>query len=435
MNSTQEAELRALGASLANHVRQANGRTATPTARQALVADLCGELDDLVIPLKDVVSRRSFESFLQLGDPQVGAAVQRDALLSELQKIYSPVVIERIAAVLNGFLDLVPTSHAASAAASSCQSDDSDHESSTGSQGKEDEAALPPHVARALASSLPFWLLLLPITGVLAAVIALFSVRNVQFCQLTGSCSAAPSASRGQGALAAALAAAEKLKTASSLDPYQRALNELESELERIPGQSLISDQQQQVDTLVDMARQGRRRVANEQGYLQVLRSVESSVDQAQRLTGVEREKAIESASQSLAGIPANSFAAVEAASLKARLEGLLPSKGSEDQPREPIPPPIQSRPSDQVQPLRRPVVPDREPARAPVPVAPSPVPPAPAPPAAQPAVPRTPAPQRREEPAAASAGSSQYKLPKAWEERRERRREIMENYSSGNAE
>jgi hypothetical protein len=49
--------------------------------------------------------------------------------------------------------------------------------------------------------------------------------------------------------------------------------------------------------------------------------------------------------------------------------------------------------------------------------------------------MPRTLVPQRREDPAAPAAGSSQYKLPKTWEERRERRREIMKNYNSSNAD
>jgi hypothetical protein len=433
MNSTQKAELRAIGASLANHVRLAKGRTATPTARQALVADLCGELDDLVIPLKDVVSRRSFESFLHLGDPQIGAAVQRDALLSELQKIYSPVVIERIAAVLNGFLDLVPTYQTPSAAASSSQPDYPQPEPSMGSRDKAGEAAMHPRDGRPSSPNPQFWLLLLPITGVLVAVLALFSVRNFQFCQLTGSCPAGPSTLRGPGTLAAALAAAERLKTSSSLNEYQRALNDLESELKRIADQSWVSDQRQQVDSLADMAKQGRKRLADEKGYLEVLRSAESSLDKAQRETGVEHEEAIESARQSLAEIPSNSFAAVEAAALKARLDGLLPSKRSEDQQREPIPPPSQLRQSEQAQPIKRPVAPEREPKKAPVPATSSPA--TPALPAAQPAMPRTLVPQRREEPAAPAAGSSQYKLPKTWEDRRERRREIMENYNSSNAE
>jgi hypothetical protein len=436
MNPTQEAELRALGASLADHVRQANGRPTTPTARQALVADLCGERDDLVIPLKDVVSRRSFESFLQAGDPRVGSAVQRDVLLSELQQIYSPVVVERIAAVLNGFLDLVPTAHTPSAAASSGRADAPQPEPSVGSRDKSVEAAMPSRVGPPAPPKPQIWLLLLPLTGLLVAVLALFSLRNFQFCQLTGTCSTSPSLSRGDSALAAALAAAEKLKSSTGLDEYQRALNDLETELKRIPDQALNSDQQQEVDALADTARQGRRRLDDEKGYQQALRSAESSLDRAQAANGMEREEALKIASTSLAGIPSNSFSAVEAAALKIKLEGMLLSKRSEVQQREPMPPPIEAKPSEPVQSIRRSDGSDnRAPTRAPAPVAPPPVPPAPPAPAAPSVVPRPPAPQRREEPARPAAGSSQYRLPKAWEERRERRREIMDNYSSDNAE
>lgn len=435
MNPTQEAELRVLGVSLADHVLRNNGRPTTPTARQALIADLCGERDDLVIPLKDVVSRRSFESFLHPGDPQVVSAVQRDVLLSELQQIYSPVVIERIAAVLNGFLDLVPTPHAPSAAVSSVRADAPQPEPSVGSRGKSAEAAMPSRVGPPSPPKPQFWLLLLPVTGVLVAVLALFSNHSFQFCQLTGTCLTPPSASRGELALAAALAAAEKLKSSYGLGEHKKALNDLESELKRIPYQALNSDQQQQVDALADTARQGRRRLAEEKGYQQALRSAESSLDHAQAVTAVEHDEALEIARISLAGIPSDSFSAVEAAALKAKLEGMLPSKGSEVHQSEPMPPPIQARPYEPAQPIRRSAGSDRERARAPVPIVHSPVPPAPATPAAPSVMPRPPAPQRREELARPAAGSSQYSLPKAWEERRERRREIMETYSSDNAE
>ena len=102
------SELRVLGERLAGHLRQAAGRRDSVAGRQALVADLFAGRDDLLIPLKDVVSRPSFEALLEPGGAR-RAAVQRDALLGELQALYAPVVVDRLAEVLNGFLGLSAT--------------------------------------------------------------------------------------------------------------------------------------------------------------------------------------------------------------------------------------------------------------------------------------------------------------------------------------
>lgn len=92
--------------------RQAGGRLAAfvrsqnPSRQQVcgLLSDLLVG-DELLLPMRDLASRPCFSALQPLAGTG-GGAIQRDACLQELSKTYLPSVVDDIAELINGFLDL-----------------------------------------------------------------------------------------------------------------------------------------------------------------------------------------------------------------------------------------------------------------------------------------------------------------------------------------
>ena len=351
------SQLRELGAQLADHLVNVRGRQAPAAVRQALVADLFAGFNDLLIPLKDVVSRPGFECFFDKGSAQRGG-IQRDALLRDLQQIYAPAVLVQVAEVLNGFLGLAPDGSSPAAGSDV-----------TLKQIVEEPvpAPAPPvtqpqHVnAQRQGAGSPLGLLLtLLAVGALSAL-AVMALRSPQLCRLTGSCVADPAATHGGSRLQPALAAVDALQKSDTLAGYEQALSLLEQELLRLSSAELGSAEQQQLKVLKGQAVQARRR-----------------------------------------------FAALQADALRLGLKRQEGEPTAEEDPPQEAPsanptPPRSDKPTESDPPS----VP--EPAQAPV---------------------QRDAPAVMEPPKDPAARSpNDYSLPRAWEERRERRRQIMQNY------
>jgi hypothetical protein len=408
------SELRLLGERLAGHLRQAAGRRDSVAGRQALVADLFAGYADLLIPLKDLVSRPSFAALLA-PDGARRAAIQRDALLAELQVLYAPPVVARVAEVLNGLLGL---SAAAPIPAPSA----------TAPQAVPVSAPAPPRpVPRAVpapprpesttstapASRSPGCLVLFLIAGgtLILTLQLMISLRGTDFCRLTGLCPPALAPGTDGSRLQPALAAADALQSAQGLAAYGRALQELELALSRLRGEALSPADQQQLAVLETLVAQGRQRLQAEQLDADRLRRAEQALSQAEQASegDLERSEGIRAASAELEAISRSSFAAPQAESLRLRLQRLTPAAPAQELPSpgsEPTTVPERSQPT-------APALPEAEP--VPSPERPS----EPAVESGQPQATRTVTPNR-------------YSLPKAWEERRDRRREIMQNYQPG---
>jgi hypothetical protein len=103
VSSPETAQLRALGAKLALYIRRGD-RPPSTAALQAVVADLTAATPELTPPLRDLVGRVSFQALIPLA-AQGSGSVQRDALIQEVRRIYTPEVVASLQEILNGFLE------------------------------------------------------------------------------------------------------------------------------------------------------------------------------------------------------------------------------------------------------------------------------------------------------------------------------------------
>lgn len=94
------ANYREVGERLGTYIRSKN-----PSAQQiqALLADLLAG-DDLLVPMREVVSRPSFAR-LQVLSGRSDGAIKRDALVQDLSRSYLPTVVDSVRLVLDGVLD------------------------------------------------------------------------------------------------------------------------------------------------------------------------------------------------------------------------------------------------------------------------------------------------------------------------------------------
>lgn len=413
------SELRLLGERLAGYLRQTGGRSQSASGRQALVADLFAGRDDLLIPLKDLVSRPSFAALLAPGGGRP-AAIQRDALLAELQALYAPAVVARLAEVLNGVLGL--------GAAAPAPVQPPPQRPPSPPAARATAARTPPPPVRpprpeppaepiaagaAPASRSPGCLVLALIAGgtLILTLQLMLSLRGADICRLTGFCPLALAPGGDGSRLRPALAAAEALQAAGSLGAFERALQELELALGRLRAEALSPEDQQQLAVLDTLAAQGRQRLQAEQLDGDRLRRAEAALTQAEQAPEGQPERAegIREAAADLEAISRGSFVAPQAESLRLRLQRLTPAAPAPELPAAGTEPATPSEPS--------------QPTAPPLPEAP---------PAPSPERPSEPAGEAEQPQASRTGTTNRYSLPKAWEDRRERRREIMQNYQPG---
>jgi hypothetical protein len=411
-------ELRVLGERLADYLRQGGTRRQSAAGRQALVADLFAGRDDLLIPLKDLVSRPSFAALLDPGDVRP-AAIQRDALLAELQALYAPAVVTRLAAVLNGVLGLeagaaapAPAAPATVPVAPRPTPSAATIPARRSRPPRPEPPAEPSAPGAAPASRSPGCLVLALIAGgtLILTTQLMLSLRGSDFCRLTGLCPPALAPGGDSTRLQPALAAAEALQSAASLGAYERALQELELAVSRLRGEALSPEDQQQLAVLDTLAAQGRQRLQAEQRDAERLRRAEAALAQAEQAPEGQPERAdgLRQAAAELEAISRSSFVAPQAEGLRLRLQRLtpaapapeLPAAGTEAAPAEPSEPTAPALPE--------------------------------APATSSPERPSEPAGASEQPQASRSGSTNRYTLPQAWEERRERRREIMQNYQPG---
>lgn len=306
---------RELGRRLAGHL----SRLSDPQVPviQALLADLLADDQAFLAPVRDLTARAAFLTLVsRIG--QGGGQLERDALLQSLEPIYSARVLERLAQVLDGLLDLPqPVAQPRPLPPSSVLI------------GPEVELApqAPP------ANRLLRRLALVTIFGVTAGLTAttVLVLRSGVLCNLSSTlpfCGSSQSEAQRNGvaltpeqAIQAGLQAARQLATASDLASFERALQELETSLLSLSSAPLAPELIPQHQGLEAIVRTARERLRQEQSDGQSLARAREARDLALRQSDAATLTVVQSAISQLQAISSGSFSQAEARTLLRDLE------------------------------------------------------------------------------------------------------------------
>lgn len=327
MTPEQRSKCRTIGGRLAVYVRQQTNQLPSSPNLQAIAADLAAGDVDLVLPLKDLVTRPAFRS-LAAKAGSGGGSLERQVLLQAMQATFSPQVIDALSEVLSGFLDLPKGYKTPSTGLETTETESQGpHAAATSQAPRQHVGQMPtpePHAERHVRT--PSHGHRLPVLTVLAAATAVFTALGVvllnspQLCRALGVCAALSGPTATERALQAAEAAAQDLRRARGLSDYRQATEQLERELLKLSGDSLTSKQQQDRQALETTARQARSILGEEDADRMRLDRASKALDAAETLSGDDRLAPLESARQSLSEVPSRSFSAAEAGRLRERL-------------------------------------------------------------------------------------------------------------------
>jgi len=329
---------RMIGGRLALYVRQQQAGFASVSALQAVAADLAADQSQLVLPLRELVSRPGFRALA----PRAGSgsgALECQALLQTLDATFTPMLIAALGEVLAGFLDLpspakavAESSPSATASPEPARDREGDGWGKASAPPPRPSAAPPPASPEALASNrsgpapsrarTPGLLLLAVATAIAAATGVVVSTRP-PLCTALGLCAVQEQGRASQEVLDAAAAAEQALRRAQNLADYRQASEQLEQALLKLSGDNLAPEQQRQRDQLQTTATQARGILQEEEADLSRLDTASQAIAAARTATEPERTQQLAAARQALEGIPPRSFSAAEAERLLDQLTAL----------------------------------------------------------------------------------------------------------------
>ena len=133
---------RQLGERLAAFVCSPSFGASGSNALVGVIADLVADDPDMGPPLKDLVTRPSFQNLLpSAAQGGAGALAQRDSLLSELSRTYNPDIVAAMSDILSGFLAISENTNSSQARSNdeARSSADSDSSFATDHQGEDDK--------------------------------------------------------------------------------------------------------------------------------------------------------------------------------------------------------------------------------------------------------------------------------------------------------
>jgi len=369
---------RDIGRSLAAHVIAKPDLCRDSAVLAALVSDFAASSLDQVAPLRDLMCRPGFQKLIPLVRSNSGA-IQRDALTDELKPIYSESVIIGITELLNEFLGLADSTIA-------------EHHKilypATNHSPRVDLPARPSDNRAPSTGVLGACLIKvgLSLTG-LGLVAAL--IQSPPLCSFIGLCSNKTLSDPlpREEPLAQAWKSALNVRAAKGRDELEKALSQLDADLSRIDPSTLSQEQLISFDELTKLAADSR------------IPADRDSADGAHlQPAAVSKQNAV---AIPLPG-PIDPVTTTPPAAFKPARPAQQSPAGSQYQPQSDPPKPV----------IQQQSAPPPPPRQEPEPSAPG----------QAPANPRA---TRGE-----TQGQKRYSLPPAWEERRARRREIMNHYS-----
>lgn len=355
LESQQSQRYRGIGSQLAAFLQRRSGSFPEPGVLQGVVADLAASNEELIVPLKALVSRPGFRALAGLAGSGKGE-VQRQALLQELTATFSPQVISALSDLLGGFLALPEGQNDGAAAAGRprpATTEQADVPQATASRAAppspQDVASEP--AAGPEGPSLGV-LVLAAMAAALLALAGMVVLRSPRFCGAVGLCPAPSASTASQQALDAASAAEQELRRVTDLEGYRSAVERLERELLKLSGDPLTDVLEQRRRQLQGVASDARQTLRLEEADQERLKRAVAAVDQAKQLTGEEQGEQIAAARQELDGIRPRSFAAAEAGRVRERLAELLSRPSPPEESRE-SPAPQREQPAAEPQPQR----------------------------------------------------------------------------------
>lgn len=307
MSPEQRRQYRAIGARMALYLREAPAPLPAPAALQAMAADLAAEHSSLVLPLKDLVNRPVFRTIAAKAGSG-GGALERHALLQEMGETFSPQVVEALAEVLTGLLDL--PAQAATAAGGAVEAP-AEAPAPTPLQAPLEHQHVPTPWAGIIA---------VIGGGLLAAAALVLVVSRPEVCGRLGLCSPPQADNRLLTTLDAASRAEQELRRAQTVESYRHASQQLEQELLRLNGANLSAAQQEQLRQLQQSASQAREILRQEVLDQQRLDRARQILEAARSLSGPALLAQLDAASREVEAVPPRSFSADAAQGLRERL-------------------------------------------------------------------------------------------------------------------
>lgn len=366
---------REIGRRLADCIIANPGLSRDPAVLAALTSDFAASSLDQVAPLKDLMSRPGFQKLIPLVRTNSGA-LQRDALTDELRPIYSESVIRGITELLNEFLDLPDI---AIVETSKKLYPDYNH------SPRVDLPVWSSYRYRPTALSGSFLVkagLSLAGLGLIAALI-----QSPLLCSFVGICSnktLSDSQPRNEP-LAQAENSARDVRAAKGRVELETALSQLDEDLRRVDPNMLSQEQLSRLEDLKELAAASR-----------ISADLDSSGRKDYQPTASPKQKDVAVPQPG----PIDAVTPISPAVLEPARQATQSPSVEQFQPQP-------ERPKQVIQ--QQPAPPLRQ---APEPSAPAPAPENP--------------PITRGE----TQGQKRYSLPPSWEERRARRRAIMNHYS-----
>lgn len=340
----EQSQWRELGQRLADYLQRMDVTDVTPARVQGLVADLVGEHQALLLPLKDLVSRPAFQALIPLAGSGSGA-LQRDALVSEIQTTFAQQLVTGLGDLLDGFLELPQRDTGRPAAAEQTVAG-GERPAERPLESPEMVPPLmpaavpvkptpPPPIAAVMPPQSPqrrpqqrqpalLPLVLLSMITAVAAAGGFVLLRGVDLCGWIGICPDSAVPISGLPGLEAAERAQQALRRASDLEAYERALQQLDEELQQLNNDDLTPQQQERRQQLERAAQDARALLSAEQADAELLRTARQTLAAAADLSGEEQSAQLAAVSKTLSEIPPGSFSAVEASRLRVELERLL---------------------------------------------------------------------------------------------------------------
>ncbi len=327
MTAKERTQYRAIGGRLAVVLRQRQGQRLSAAALQAIAADLVGERTELLLPLKDLVSRPGFQLLVTKAGSGRGV-VERRALLTDMEKTFNPEVITVLEELLGGFLDLPGTLDSpAVEVRSEPRSTPRNPKPATRREQSTDPSRKPEPAARhrtPTRTSNPV-VLALGVCLLTAALVAAgtAAIRSPLACVALGLCQSGGQAKAVQQTLDAAQRAVADLESATSLASYRNAAAALERELQRLRSETLTPEQRQQQEILAGISRKSQAAVLQDEADQEQLQKAAAALSVARQLKGAEQQIQLAIAEQALQSIGKEGFGAEEATRLRGEVAAL----------------------------------------------------------------------------------------------------------------